>query len=269
MKNAYMVLFLGAVITCLAGQDHLLATKPSSSIKAGEQKKAEKGLKDNKYFIYFINASITNTGTEEQKRMFRTAIQHDIVAQFYYLRFSFHESYGEIRTAQRLLIDLYRANLLDEIRRTRSFLNSIAPDVILSRDTSGRKYISLSYRLLAHSKTYMGMADNYKNTLYSLRLYKYVKAMKKLKEAKRYAVTATLQVHLPDRYLLQRRRQTFETISALIREHIPGERQGEVLDYHTDSYYRVTGEMSQQERVWEEEPLEEFEPYRQYLETTD
>ncbi len=54
-------------ILCIIVNGSLYATKASSSINAGEQKKAEKGLKDNTYYLYYINASITNTGTDEQK----------------------------------------------------------------------------------------------------------------------------------------------------------------------------------------------------------
>lgn len=102
-----------------------------------------------------------------------------------------------------------------------------------------------------------------------MRLYKYVKAMKKLKEAKRYAVTSAIQIHIDDVYLLKREKQTYEDITALITEHLPDDMREEALNYHRDSYYRIRGEMSQREHVWEESGIRSFEPYRKYLETTE
>jgi sulfur relay (sulfurtransferase) DsrF/TusC family protein len=269
--NLYKITFQICIISILFlfQPIFLFATKASSSVKAGEQKKAEKGLRDNKYFIYYINASITNTGSDEQKTKFSTAIQYDIVAQFYYLRFSFKESYGEIRTAQNLLIELYRENLTEEIVRTRRFLHTHAPKVIHSEDPQARLYISLSYRLLKNAETNMIMADNYKRTLYSLRLYKYIKAMKKLKEAKRYAVTTVLQVSLADRDQLRREYQSYDDIKDLIDVNISDEIKSQMLEYHQDSYYRVDNELTIHEKVWEESNIYDFEPFQKYLEKTD
>ena len=45
------------------------AQRTKSSQNAGEQRKAEKGLKDNKYFLYFIDPSVTNFGGDEEKKI--------------------------------------------------------------------------------------------------------------------------------------------------------------------------------------------------------
>ncbi|MGL4369937.1 MAG: hypothetical protein ACRCUT_09750, partial [Spirochaetota bacterium] len=122
------------------------AQKLKSSSKAGEQRKAEKGLRDNRYFIYFLNTTVTNYGTAAQKTAFREIVQRDIMSQFLYLKFYFYESFSEIRKTQRRLIDLYRELLNSDIDMTKAQLDRFAPAVISSDDPLAREYIRLGYR---------------------------------------------------------------------------------------------------------------------------
>ncbi len=250
------------------GSRALLATKASASINAGEQKKAEKGLKDNKKFLYYIDSSISNTGTEDDKKLYTRAIKHDIVARFYYLRFSFSSSFAQIRTAQQLLIELYQSNIDAEIAQAMDYLNDVAPDVVHSRDPRARLYLRLAYRNAEHARIYKNMSDHYKPTLFSMRLYKYVQAMKKAKEAKRYAVCAMLQLRLKDKHHLERTYQSFDDIVQLVNENVESDLKDKSLHFHTDSYYKFI-EQSLYKQVWDEPDLETFDPFQKYLELTD
>ncbi|MCP4131520.1 MAG: hypothetical protein GY754_11125 [bacterium] len=194
-KLAVIAAIIPVIFVCsLHGQ----GTK--SSLSAGEQRKAEKGLKDNRYFFYFINSTVSNLdkknpGSEKLEKLYKKAIQRDIIAQFLYMKFLFHYSYVEIRRSQKLLIDLYRMALEQDIATTKKLLNRFAPDVVRSNGHKARRYLRLGYRDATVAKTDMIMADNYQEKLYSLRLYKYVRAIKKAKHGKRYAFLAILQAN--------------------------------------------------------------------------
>ncbi len=193
MSRYNIHLYLIVIVTVFSFQPDLPAQRTKSSLSAGEQRNAEKGLKDNRYFFYFINPTISNLGTEEEKKMFKEAIQRDIIAQQLYMKFMFHESWGEIRRAQKILIDLYQKAIKKDVKITRELLNSFAPSIIRSKDHRARHYLKLGYRDASSARIDMVMADNYRETLYSMRLYKYVRAIKKAKHGKRYAFLAIIE----------------------------------------------------------------------------
>ncbi len=185
---ALFLLILFPLITLpLRGQ------RTKSSLSAGEQRFAEKGLKDNRYFFYFIDTSVTNLGDNEQQKIFKESIQRDMIAQILYMKFSFSDSFKEVRHSQKLLINLYQKTLTKDIAITLKLLNSFAPEVINTKNRKARHYLSLGYRDVAVARQYLLMADNYRQSLYSMRLYKYAKAIKKAKHGKRYAFMAILE----------------------------------------------------------------------------
>ena len=105
---------------CAAAFPHdAYAQFATRSQKAGEQRKAEKGLSDNRYFIYYINASVTNYGTDEDKKLFAEIIRRDILAQFFYMKFEFTQAYAEIVKVQILLVKLYKSILAQDTASVR------------------------------------------------------------------------------------------------------------------------------------------------------
>ena len=169
------------------------AQRTKSSLSAGEQRYAEKGLKDNRFFFYFINSSISNLGTDEEKRLYKEAIQRDMIAQLLYMKFLFHHSFIEIKRSQKILIDLYRMTLKRDIELTRQLLGDFARSSINTKNHKSQHYLKLGFRDLTVAKMYLKMADHYKETLYSMRLHKYVRAIKKAKHGKRYAFYSRLE----------------------------------------------------------------------------
>lgn len=241
------------------------AQRTRSSLSAGKQRNAEKGLKDNRYFFYFINTSITNLGDEEEKTKFKEAIQRDIIAQNLYMKFLFGESFEEIRKAQRILIGLYRINLGRDIDMSKQLLNSLAPSVVKTNDYLARHYLHLGYRDAADAQIDMIMADNFQEFLYSMRLYRYAKAIKKVKHGKRYALFSLLQSQTE-----KNKKKTFsllgyEELKKLISDVSPSERKEFYLLIHTDNYYKSKDEKSFFDRVWEKPDLFEIKEYQEYL----
>lgn len=254
------VMFISGSMT-----QNLWAQRTKSSLSAGEQRKAEKGLKDNKYFFYFIDSTVSNFGTEQERDIFKKAIQHDILAQFLYMKFRFGESYREIRKSQELLIQLYRSVLKRDLEDTMSLLNGFAGLIAGSDAVKPRHYLHLGYRDKKVAETQMIMADHYRDTLFSMRLYKYVRAIKKAKHGKRYAFIAYIYGSATIREQLEMKPLTFDQVVAHINRLAPEEKKERFLTIHYDNYYRLRDEQSFYDRIWDNPQLQELPEYKEYF----
>ncbi len=240
-----------------------------ASTKAGEQRKAEKGLKDDRYFIYFLNTTVTNYGNDQQKKVFREIIQRDIFSQFLYMKYMFFESFREIRKCQKSLIDMYKEFLTQDIMMTRTELDLFAAKVVTSKDPLARLYLKLGYRETVNTSIEMGMADHYRETLYSMRLYKYVKAIKRIKEAKKYAFFAYLRASQTKDEKQQNKQLTFdETVKKLETIIDKTEAEKMTLMFY-DAYYRSQSKKSFYDSVWENPELETLEDFKKYQKTKE
>jgi hypothetical protein len=252
-----------AVITMCAAS--LSAQRTKSSQRAGEQRNAEKGLKDNRYFFYFINSTVTNFGTDEEKKLYKEAIQRDLIAQQMYMKFLFHESFTEIRRAQEVLIELYQKIIMKEILAAKELLNGFAPEVVKSNDYRSRLYLRLGYRDSETARIDMVMADNFREHLFSMRLYKYVRAIKSAKHGKRYAFFSMIYIR-NNNPKFEPGRLTFEELKKEV-DKITGEEAKKQFyqRVHFDNYYATPEEMTFFDRVWEKPELNEIPEYQDYM----
>jgi len=263
MKNHSYFIYL-LVILILLNINPLYSQRTKSSLSAGEQRSAEKGLKDNRYFFYFLNSSVSNLGTNEEKALYREAVQRDLIAQQLYMKFLFHESFIEVRRSQKLLIDCYRLALKRDINATGNLLNEFAAEILNGGDARSRNYLHLGYREREVARQFFVMADNYRESLYSLRLYKYLKAIKNAKQAKRYALLAMVINRTP---AADRHKQVLITFKDIM-DRIPsvaGERKAEITRLHYDNYYLAEEPPSLYDRVWDKPQLNEIPEYKEYL----
>jgi hypothetical protein len=243
----------------------VLAQRSQSSTHSGEQRKAEKGLHDNRYFIYFLNSTVSNYGTDEQKKKFREIIQRDIMSQFLYMKFMFYDSFVQIRKAQSQLISLYKELLKADVEQTKMQLDMFAPTVVNSKDALARHYIQLGYRETVNTRIEMGMADHYRDTLYSMRLYKYVQAIKRIKEAKKYGFFAAIRAHQTQTEKIKQNPITFEDIDKNLSTLVDRIEIEKFKIMNIDSFYRFKDSKSLYDSVWENPSLETSEELRTYL----
>jgi hypothetical protein len=169
-----------------------LAQRTKSSIKSGEQRNSERDSTTTLLLLFYhlISVKLRHRGTE---KALQGGIQRDMIAQILYMKFTFHESFVEIRRSQKLMIDLYRTILDQDISGSQKLLNGFAPEIASKKEATSRHYLYMGYRDLALARQYFLMADNYQEALYSMRLYKYVHAIKLAKHARRYAMLAALE----------------------------------------------------------------------------
>jgi hypothetical protein len=246
-------------------EDFAVAQRTKTSLRAGEERKAEKGLKDNRYFIYFLDPSITNFGSDTEKNLFKEACRRDIISQILFMKYLFRESFAEIRKAQEILIKLYQLTLRKDIDAARDILNGTAPKIILAEDAKGAAYLKLGYREHKTAEIFLTMADNCRDTLYSLRLYQYVKAIKNAKHGKRYALLALVESQTPQAEKKEEAHIGFSELNDRIIKSAPADKQEYYSLVHLDNYYKIKDKTSIYEAVWENPELNKVDDYKRYL----
>lgn len=259
------VILLLVMIAAIFTASSLHAQRTKSSLSAGSQRNAEKGLKDNRYFFYFINTSITNMGSSDEKKLFKEAIQRDIIAQTLYMKFLFKESFDEIRKAQAILITLYRMILGRDIDEAKKLLNKFAPSIIQKNSYLARHYLRLGYRDAADAQADMIMANNFQERLYSMRLYRYSKAIKKVKHGKRYALFSLIEAKTGPNIKRELGLLGFDKQRELILKTSGDDEKEFHLLIHTDNHYKTRDEKSFFDRIWEKPDLDEIKEYEEYL----
>ncbi len=236
--------------------------RTKSSLSAGNQRHSQKSLKDNIYFFYFLNTTVSNTGTDEEKAIYIEAARRDLIARMLYMKFSFNPAMNEIRTTQQLLITLCTKIAIRETESATALLNEIAPEVIDKGDQAAKKYMALGYRSIDTAKKVMIMSDNLPEKNFSIRIYEYVKAIKNAKYSKRYAIIALLENRTPPEKKKRINYNKFSIVKDLIKLYIP-ENTEKYNKIHFDNYYKV--ESSVYDTVIENPELDKIPEYKNYI----
>ena len=264
MRRTAAIFLFTAIFSVFSTE--IRSQKAASSTRSGVQRFAQKGLKDNKYYIYYIDFTITNYGTDAEKEKLREIVKRDIMCQILYLRFSFRESFKYIRINQKELVSLYRKKLSDEQLAIKALLDSFAPSAVNSEDPKAKLYLTLGYRELSCSKAETIMADNYKPLLYSLRLHRYSRAMKRLKEAKRFAILSRIQMNMPPEEKIKEKILTFEEILAKLPSVSSEDDLDRIKLLHYDSYYKSMNGGSVSKDVWNQSEITPEKPVKEDME---
>ncbi|MDY6934736.1 MAG: hypothetical protein SVZ03_11035 [Spirochaetota bacterium] len=156
-----------------------------------DQTTTERIIKENKDFINFMNVSITNFGDQERTNLFKELYLIHFNAFVSYLQSDYKNAYKKLYDSQERQSLLYsyivKKLYLDS---SKEILDSLAPIIIKSKNTRARKYLSLGYRdrTVGRNNFVFGEASNPR--LHSNKIYKYIKAIKRVRRAKRYGFLA-------------------------------------------------------------------------------
>jgi hypothetical protein len=260
-KSAALLLILIALFT---PEEPAQAQRTKSSLSSGNQRHSEKGLKDNKYFFFFINSTVSNYADDRHVEIFTEALRRDLIARILYMKFSFDDSFAEVKHSQILMIELYRNVLIQEIKETEIILGDSAAEVLQGDEYMPKKYLSLGYRSVKWAGSTMLMADNLPETNYSVRLYEYVKAIKNVKTARRYAIVALLEKRIPPEKRKEINYNNSDQVKELINKYIHDEKDKYLL-MHRDNYYMIEPGQSLYEKIMDEPGLENIPEYSAYM----
>lgn len=170
----------------------------SSAFSFTDQTTTERILKENRSFIDFINVSVTNFGTSENESTFKNIYEMHFNAYVAYLQSDYRRAYKKVYESQGSQVSLYSEIIKDYLENAKDILDSLAPDIIKSRNEKAKLYLTLGYRerTVARNSYVMGNATNPKQ--YSYKLFHFVQAVKRARRAKRYGFLALLESQVND-----------------------------------------------------------------------
>lgn len=255
---------LSTLIVLLILTQSAQSQRTKSSLSAGNQRHSEKSLKDNRYFFSFINTTVSNSGSDEEKDIFTEAARRDLISRMLYMKFSFNPAMNEIRNTQLLLITLFSKIATREIESATALHNEIAPEILKSGNKTSKKYMSLGYRSVDWAKKVMVMSDNLPVNNYSIKIFEYVKAIKNAKYSKRYAIIALIENRIPPEKRNRINYNKYKTVQELINMYIP-ENKEKYSKIHFDNYYKVDPSISVYDRISSNPELEKIPEYANYV----
>ena len=235
-----------------------------SSTHGGVIRRVEKGLKDQEYFFYFIDSTITNSGSDEEKDIFIEAIRRDLIARMLHLRFEFNPAMKEIIKIQELLITLYSKAAIREIENANNLFKEISQGILNGSDSSAKNYLALGYRSADSAKKMMMKADHLPEKNYSIRIYEYVKSIKSAKYGKRYAILAFIESMVPPSKKVKLDNNKYDIVQDLINQYIP-ENKERYSAIHFDNFYKIDPSKSVYNVVSANPELEKIPEYKDYL----
>ena len=238
--------------------------RTKSSLSAGNQRRAEKSLKDSRYFFYFINTTISNSGTEDEKKIFTEAVRRDLLSRMLYMKFAFNPAMTEIIKTHQLLITLFSTIAQREIEDAKNLLNVNAPGILKSGCRSAKKYMSLGYRSVDWAGKVMVMSDNLPENNYSIKIFEYVKAIKNAKYGKRYAIIALIESRIPPEKRGRINYNKYKTLKELIEKYIPENRE-KYLFIHSDNFYKIQSSESLYDKIISSPELNNIPEYKDYI----
>ncbi|MCS6985141.1 MAG: hypothetical protein NZM25_08485 [Leptospiraceae bacterium] len=182
-------------------------------------------LRDNRYFIEFINVGVSNFGTEKNVKQFKEAVQHNFNANLWYLQSDYVRAYQEIRRSQELLRDLYMDLLQNRyLEDARVLLDISAPQIIQAKDKHAEHLLRLGYRDVEAAKIFQLKGYNYNRFLYSNKIRYYIDGIKRARRAKRFAFLALIESKTPYEDKKEYQKQTLD-------DYLQGVEREDITDY--------------------------------------
>lgn len=158
-----------------------------------DQTTTERILNENKGFIDFMDVCITNFG-DERKDRFKEVYRHHFNAEVAFLQSDYRAAFKRLYLSQGSHSGLYADMVRDAyLEGAKDILDSLAPEIIRSKNARAKLYLTLGYRdrAVGFNHYTIGTASNPK--LHSYKIYKYIDAVKMSRRAKRYGFLALFE----------------------------------------------------------------------------
>jgi hypothetical protein len=231
------------------------ALPDQSSSKATQLIRVSYGLKDNYEFLKILSSTITNRGTEEEKKYFKRCVQHHIESEILHLQMDLGRSYAELRRTQGLLIRLYAQVLEKEILELEVELGKLARMANGKEKTESKLYLRLGYREIAVAKQRLTIGKNIRPYLYLMKLQEFSYTLKSLKQAEKYIVMLGLLHDSIDEF--NREQRSFAGLVSEVNRIIFNDRE-KYLRFLYDSNFDSYSEISYYDGIWKQPDLHEL-----------
>jgi len=163
-----------------------------------DQATSERILKENKNFVEFIDLCLSNFARDKSDEFFKIYQKH-FNADVAFLQSDYKRTYHRIYSSQGDMVKIYEKILLNYyLEDSKKLLDSLAPNIIRSKNSKARLYLTLGYRDRTVSWNYYTIGEASNPKLRSYILYKYEEAIKMARRAKRYAFLALFESEKPE-----------------------------------------------------------------------
>ncbi|MCZ8157479.1 MAG: hypothetical protein O9264_15250 [Leptospira sp.] len=226
-----------------------------ASSKATQLIRVSYGLKDNYEFLKILSSTITNRGTELEKKYFKRCVQHHIESEILHLQMDLGRSYAELRRTQGLLISLYMMVLDEEIAELDEELGRLARLANGKEKKYTKLYLRLAYREIAVAKQRLVVGKNIRPYLYLMKLQEFAFSLKSIKQAEKYIVMLGLLHDSIDEFNTEMR--SFEGLVSEVNRIIVKDRE-KYLKLLYDSNFDSYSEISYYDGIWKQPDLFEL-----------
>jgi len=151
-----------------------------------DQANIERMIKENMRFIDFLDTCVTNFAMDKKNDLF-TIYQKHFNGEIAYLQGQYKRAFDEIYSSQKDMVALYELILTEfYLEDSKNMLDGHAADIIKSKNTMARQYLSLGYRDRAVSRNLYVSGEASHPRLRSYKISKYIDGINLARRAKRY-----------------------------------------------------------------------------------
>ncbi len=162
----------------------------TSSFAAVDQTFVERILKENREYVDFIDLSVTNFAPAKKNELF-TIYQKHFNAEVSYLQGDYKRAFDNVYDSQKDMVALYELILTEYyLEDSKNILDGFAADIIRSKNTAAKQYLTLGYRDRTLSRSFYISGEASHPRLYSYKIFRYLEAINMARRAKRYAFIA-------------------------------------------------------------------------------
>lgn len=165
----------------------ILICSVTSSFAAVDQTFVERILKENREFVDFIDICVTNFTPDKKNDLF-TIYQKHFNAEVAFLQGDYKRAFDNVYDSQKDMVVLYEFMLTEYyLEDSKNILDGFAPDIIRTKNTAAKQYLTLGYRDRTLCRTYYISGEASHPKLYSYKIFKYLEAINMARRGKRYA----------------------------------------------------------------------------------
>lgn len=228
----------------------------AQSAKATQLITVFRGLKENREVLRAIDATITNSGTPEEKKYFRRALQHHVEAELLHLELDLDASFQSLKRTQDLAFRLYEITMNRQIDEVWNELNRQGRLAAIIPDPRNKHYLELGYREIAVAREKLLIAKNQSPYLVARKLMNMLLCIKNVKQAYKYVILlglindAAVPSEIPEEH-------TFVALQNEILRVIKFNTDKYIL-FLFDSHFLSLKESSMYDTLWQDPKLEEL-----------
>jgi hypothetical protein len=165
----------------------ILVFTVTNSFAAVDQTLVERILKENREFVDFIDLSVTNFAPDKKNELF-TIYQKHFNAEVAFLQGDYKRAFDNVYDSQKDMVVLYEFILTEYyLEDSKNILDGFAPDIIRTKNTAAKQYLTLGYRDRTLSRTFYISGEASHPKLHSYKIFKYLEAINMARRSKRYA----------------------------------------------------------------------------------